>query len=185
MKMKLSEKILTLRKQAGLSQEELAEKLNVSRQAVSRWEVGSAIPDAMNVMQLSRLFGVSADYLLNDDYESDQDVPSVKIVKTAANEKIKRVVALCISAFGLFGNFLIYILSRFVEVMVPRVFYQNGVKMYEYRSDFTDHSYRYFIEAYDLELLSVLFWGLFLAGLLYVFMNSGKFKKAVIILIFN
>ena len=64
--MKLNEKILTLRKKQVLSQEELAEKLNVSRQAVSRWEVGSAQPDASNVLQLSKLFGVTADYLLTD-----------------------------------------------------------------------------------------------------------------------
>ena len=80
--MKLSEKILALRKQHGLSQEELAGKLNVSRQAVSRWEVGSALPDASNVLQLSKLFGVSADYLLNDDYESDRDIPAVKNTET-------------------------------------------------------------------------------------------------------
>ena len=55
--MTLSEKILDLRKQQGMSQENLAEKLGVSRQAVSRWEVGSALPDASNIRQLSRLFG--------------------------------------------------------------------------------------------------------------------------------
>ena len=58
--MTLSEKILDLRKQQGMSQENLAEKLGVSRQAVSRWEVGSALPDASNSRQLSRLFGVTA-----------------------------------------------------------------------------------------------------------------------------
>nr|WP_300679422.1 helix-turn-helix transcriptional regulator [uncultured Acetatifactor sp.] len=58
--MSLSEKILDLRKQQGMSQENLAEKLGVSRQAVSRWEVGSALPDASNIRQLSRLFGVTA-----------------------------------------------------------------------------------------------------------------------------
>lgn len=61
--MKLSDKILTLRKRGGMSQEELAEKLNVSRQAVSRWELGSAQPDANNILQISKLFGVTADYL--------------------------------------------------------------------------------------------------------------------------
>ena len=76
--MKLSDKIAALRKSRGMSQEELAEKLQVSRQAVSRWEVGSAMPDASNLLQLSRLFGVTADYLLNEDYESDQDLPRVK-----------------------------------------------------------------------------------------------------------
>ena len=114
--MKLSDKILNLRKQHGLSQEDLAEKLNVSRQAVSRWEVGSAQPDASNVLQLSKLFGVTADYLLNDYYESDQDVPAVKNTKISANQKIKKVIALCVSAFGLFGNFVIYILSCCIEV---------------------------------------------------------------------
>ena len=64
--MTLPEKILALRKQRGLSQEELAGRLQVSRQAVSRWEVGSAQPDAHNILQLSRLFGVTADYLLDD-----------------------------------------------------------------------------------------------------------------------
>ena len=65
--MKLSDKIIKLRKVNGLSQEELAEKLNVSRQAVSRWEVGSALPDALNILQLSKLFNVTADFLLNDE----------------------------------------------------------------------------------------------------------------------
>ena len=59
--MKLSDKILTLRKRGGMSQEELAEKLNVSRQTVSRWELGSAQPDANNILQISKLFGVTAD----------------------------------------------------------------------------------------------------------------------------
>jgi transcriptional regulator with XRE-family HTH domain len=76
--MKLSEKIVRLRKENGWSQENLAEKLNVSRQAVSRWEGGTASPDASNILQLSKLFGVTTDYLLNDDFESDNDLPKVK-----------------------------------------------------------------------------------------------------------
>lgn len=70
--MTMAEKILALRKKAGLSQEELAEKLGVSRQAVSRWEMGSAFPDAPNILGLSRLFKVSTDYLLYDEYENIQ-----------------------------------------------------------------------------------------------------------------
>ena len=75
--MKLSDKITTLRKSNGWSQEDLAEQLNVSRQAISRWENGTALPDAQNVLQISKLFGVTTDYLLNDDYESDKDIPAV------------------------------------------------------------------------------------------------------------
>ena len=91
--MKLADKILNLRKKNGMSQEELAEKLNVSRQAVSRWEVGTAQPDAPNVLQLSKLFGVTTDYLLNDDYESDHDVPVVKETENTAKAEANRQLA--------------------------------------------------------------------------------------------
>lgn len=70
--MTMAEKILAQRKKEGLSQEELAEKLGVSRQAISRWEMGAAFPDAPNILGLSRLFGVTTDYLLYDEYETVQ-----------------------------------------------------------------------------------------------------------------
>ena len=76
--MKLSDKIIQLRKANGWSQEDLAERLNISRQSISRWEGATAQPDAANILQLSKLFGVTADYLLNDEYESDNDLPKVK-----------------------------------------------------------------------------------------------------------
>ena len=76
--MKLPDKIAGLRKSRGISQEELAERLGVSRQAVSRWETGSAKPDANNILQLSLLFHVTTDYLLHDDYQSDQDLPGIR-----------------------------------------------------------------------------------------------------------
>lgn len=87
--MKLSEKIVRLRKSKGWSQEDLAQQLNVSRQAISRWEGGTAQPDAGNVLQLSNLFGVTTDYLLKDDYESDDDLPKVK---QAQNDGIRLVM---------------------------------------------------------------------------------------------
>lgn len=79
--MKLSDKIVGLRKSNGMSQEDLAEELDISRQAISRWESGAAMPDANNILQLSKLFGVTTDYLLNDDYQSDNDLPKVKEVQ--------------------------------------------------------------------------------------------------------
>jgi len=80
--MRLSDKIVKLRKTNGWSQEELANQLNVSRQAISRWEGAAAQPDAANILQLSKLFGVTTDYLLNDEYESDNDLPKVKEIKS-------------------------------------------------------------------------------------------------------
>ena len=65
--MSFAEKLTALRKGKGITQMELAERLNVSRQAVSRWEVGAAIPSTDNLKVLSDLFDVPIDYLLNGD----------------------------------------------------------------------------------------------------------------------
>lgn len=185
--MKLSDKILQLRKQYGMSQEDLAERLNVSRQAVSRWEVGSAQPDASNVLQLSKLFGVTADYLLNDSYESDQDVPAVKNTESCANQKIKRIIALCVSAFGLSGNFVVYILSRCIEVPHSGTSYitydKSGNELYIWDGAIMRHSYIDFIHHYDLEFLTAIFWILFAAGLIAAFVNRKKIRETIRILL--
>ena len=65
----LADKIIKLRKQNGWSQEELAEKVGVSRQAVSKWESGTSIPDLDKILRLSEIFGVTTDYLLKDTIE--------------------------------------------------------------------------------------------------------------------
>lgn len=65
--MKLAEKIYTHRKRMGFSQEELAERLGVTRQAVSKWEVGTSVPELETVVALARTFGVTTDYLLSDE----------------------------------------------------------------------------------------------------------------------
>ncbi|MGN0538179.1 MAG: helix-turn-helix domain-containing protein [Acutalibacteraceae bacterium] len=68
----LADKIIRLRKKNGWSQEELAEKMNVSRQAVSKWEGAQTIPDLGKILQLSELFGVTTDYLVKDDMEDEE-----------------------------------------------------------------------------------------------------------------
>lgn len=70
----LADKIIKLRKQRGWSQEQLAEKMNVSRQAVSKWESDQAVPDIDKIIMLSQLFGVTTDYLLKDDFQSEDKV---------------------------------------------------------------------------------------------------------------
>lgn len=67
----LAEKIMCLRKQRGLSQEELAEFLDVSRQSVSKWESASSIPDIQKIIKMSEIFQVTTDYLLKDELEED------------------------------------------------------------------------------------------------------------------
>lgn len=72
----LADKIITLRKKEGWSQEELASQLGVTRQSVSKWEGAQSVPDLDKVVQMSRLFGVSTDYLLKDELEEEEFVES-------------------------------------------------------------------------------------------------------------
>ena len=65
----LADKIINLRKKAGWSQEDLAEMIGVSRQSVSKWEGAQSVPDMDKILRLSRIFGVSTDYLLKDEIE--------------------------------------------------------------------------------------------------------------------
>ncbi|MBD5520711.1 MAG: helix-turn-helix transcriptional regulator [Lachnospiraceae bacterium] len=67
--MNFAEKLLNLRTEYGYSQETLAEKLNVSRQAVSKWESGATLPETDKIITLSNFFGVSTDYLLKDNIQ--------------------------------------------------------------------------------------------------------------------
>ena len=68
----LADKIIHLRKKAGWSQEELASQLNVTRQSVSKWESAQSVPDMDKVLQMSRLFGVTTDFLLKDELEEEE-----------------------------------------------------------------------------------------------------------------
>lgn len=84
----LADKIIRLRKKNGWSQEELAEKMNVSRQAVSKWEGAQAIPDLEKILMLGNLFGVTTDYLLKDEIEDEEtaEEKSDTIVKRVTME---------------------------------------------------------------------------------------------------
>ena len=73
--MKLSDKIYHCRKKAGLSQEALAEKIGVSRQAISKWETNEASPEISKLPLLARTFGVTADWLLDDSAEPEEASP--------------------------------------------------------------------------------------------------------------
>ena len=132
--MKLQDKIIMLRKKQGWSQEDFADKLGVSRQAVSRWENGSALPDAQNILQISRLFQVTADYLLNDDFESDADIPIVQEVNQKCDElvlskKKLHLIAAFLLTFCAFMDFLIAIAmdSKFSPVVLFVGFMSLGI----------------------------------------------------------
>lgn len=70
----LAEKLFKLRKDRGLSQEKLAEQLNISRQAISKWESGTTVPELEKLIIISNYFGVSVDYLLKEEQETKETV---------------------------------------------------------------------------------------------------------------
>ncbi len=92
----LADKIIRLRKKNGWSQEELAEKMNVSRQAVSKWEAAQTTPDLEKILQLGNLFGVTTDYLLKDEIEDEEftkgidEAPVRKVTLAEANNYIEQ-----------------------------------------------------------------------------------------------
>ena len=73
--MTFSDKLIALRKKAGWSQEELASQLGVTRQSVSKWEGAQSVPDMDKVVQMSRLFGVTTDFLLKDELSEEEPAP--------------------------------------------------------------------------------------------------------------
>ena len=82
--MTMGEKIQNMRKARGWSQEELADRIGVTRQAVSRWEANSAKPDADKIIAICDLFGISADYLLRDRYDGEQAQNQTRDAETTA-----------------------------------------------------------------------------------------------------
>ena len=92
--MTIGHKIQVLRRQRGWSQEMLANQLSVSRQALSKWELGTSVPDTVNLQKLSKLFAVSADYLLDDTIDTPEDTKSQNSAIVTPFKLSKRVIRL-------------------------------------------------------------------------------------------
>lgn len=104
----LSEKIYKLRKNSGLSQEQLAEQLNVSRQAISKWEQGTAIPESEKLIAISNYFGVTVDYLLKEDTAGITNTPA-----EVMEEKPKVMAGIVICIAGIVSMVIWGLLSIF------------------------------------------------------------------------
>lgn len=113
--MTLGNKIYQLRTKAGLSQEELAEQTGVSRQSVSKWETDASIPELDKLIQLSKLFGVTLDSLVQEEGEQTADNTSDTVLYTAETQPSpapqsimtpRRIVGIILFALGLIGVFV-------------------------------------------------------------------------------
>lgn len=195
--MTFGEKLQKLRRTAGMSQEQLAEQLEVSRQAVSKWELGDSLPDAARILTLSRKFGVSADYLLKDELE-EPAVSSLTGSEQAKEEgaekscaflppapqlsKKKRGIGWLITAavtggVGGLGFLVVAILSSMIESRVDITYQENGTTWY---TSGPGYSFTGFVEKYRLGALLWVFGTLIAAALVFLWVwlekrqNEGK-----------
>lgn len=90
----LADKIINLRKKNGWSQEELAEKLGVTRQSISKYEGAQSIPDLDKILKLSEIFGVTTDYLIKDELEEEEYVPSQMQENESESDRIVHKVTM-------------------------------------------------------------------------------------------
>lgn len=154
--MTMGEKILKLRKARLWNQEDLAEQIGVTRQAVSRWESDSAKPDADKVIALCDLFGISADYLLRDSYAGE--IPAQQMEPVQKESRRRGLTAKQSIGFGLFALSLILLFALYlVGILSPHTLY-------------TDHGTYYGFDAYarvyHLEWMLVVPWGMLGLGIL-------------------
>ena len=136
--MKFNENLKYLRKEAKLTQEQLAEKLNVSRQAVTKWESGQSLPDIQNLKEMAGMFGVTMDALVGDIGTKKESVINKKIkdigyfifadvvvigiciisvmeyINSVTNDENKVIISYMILGMGAF-IFFIYIIKKYLH----------------------------------------------------------------------
>lgn len=112
--MTLGEKIQKLRKQQGLSQEALAEKVTVTRQTISKWELGQSTPDLDFIAQISDIFNVSSDYLIKDEMTEPDELPYKKR-SYRLSERSKRIILVIVSAVALIAGCVCLICDYFTS----------------------------------------------------------------------
>ena len=118
----LAEKIYLLRKKSGLSQEQLASELNVSRQSVSKWETGASVPENEKLIALSEYFRVSVDYLIKDEKTGEpvREQPPVKNEAAPVSGK-KRLIGLIVGIAGIAGLLIWGIVFLFNPAVSDRI----------------------------------------------------------------
>ena len=156
--MKLSDKIIELRKQKGMTQEDLAAVLNVSRQAISRWEMGTAMPDASNILQLSKLFKVTADYLLNDDYRSDNDLPKIKEVNSDGIKQIMFFLVVIEIMILLIQFMAVFILQNIVFAFLGFILFLAPLCGFEYAYQKKKNESNEYVESFRKKFYQISVW---------------------------
>lgn len=168
--MDLGNRIQKLRRGRGLSQETLAERLGVTRQAVSKWETGESLPDVVRLAQLADLFGVSTDYLIRgvpaEDAPAAPLAPAPQETPAASRSRTprlaQRVVGWVLAGAGALGILTIWVLSTMI-VSYRQVEVETDWNMIEVQ-DVPGYHFDTFVSQYHLQALLVVLAALLLAG---------------------
>ena len=108
------------RVEKGYTQEQFSELLGVSRQAVSKWELDEMLPDGENIVKIAKLFSVTTDYLLNDEYESDNDLPKVKQLNS---DGIHQIMIFMVTL-----EVMILIIQFMTTIILQNVFFSHQIE---------------------------------------------------------
>lgn len=133
--MKFGDNLKTLRKNKNLSQEQLAEKVNVTRQSVSKWETGEAYPEMNNILELCKIFHCKINELVNDsiiDVDSLDEEVKMKVVKLKEEKQKKvKVLSKIISVIAKIGRICLMVAIPFIilaMIIIPLVLSKVDVK---------------------------------------------------------
>ncbi|KXT85137.1 helix-turn-helix domain-containing protein [Streptococcus panodentis] len=144
--MKLADKLFELRKEKGWSQELLAEKVNVSRQSISKWESGQALPELEKIVELSRIFQVTTDYLLLEESPKPEIKPVLsenekdRYYKEVKSYGFWQVLSVFVSALAIFlffagsgfpAKFTMLVWLSFFLLMASAIAINKGLKIKE------------------------------------------------------
>lgn len=141
--MNLGNKIMTLRKKNNMSQEELSEKVGVTRQTISKWELGETSPDIIQAKKLSNIFKISLDEL------TDNDVNNIIVEKVSNTEKLAGIIIKILKVLGIFiVVFIILMIFLVILFSVPNVNTKDNTVTgkYELICTLDNESYAYSIE---------------------------------------
>ena len=159
--MEFNEKLQLLRKNKGITQEELADELYVSRTAISKWESGRGYPNIESLKEISKYFSVSIDDLLSAD----------KLILLAEKENKENISKLC--------DFMLGIVDLFSFVLIVLPLYPNEIQGFVYSVSLLDYTQ---ISSINLKAYWVLYIALFVSGvikLLSTRAKAEKFKKSI------
>ena len=160
--MKFGEKLQTLRRAKGLSQEQLAEALGATRQPVSKWELNASLPDVEKLLVLSDFFQVSTDYLLKESMVTPPAPAQEFVPPPRRRLNVKLLVGAILTGASSLALFVVWVLSR----VYPATYIVQD-PMQNYTQVWT--GYAGFVRLHDLSPLTISCWVLLVIGLVLLF----------------